>query len=282
MTAAIPDPAATIVLLSGDTPPGIFFVRRHAASAFMANAWVFPGGRLDVLDRDPRALGRLDGVDTRALIARMHGVEDAEAALALVVCAIRETFEEAGILLATGPDGAALDLARRAALVPARQALIHDEISFPTLLVDLDVRLDGGALAYFDHWITPPIEKRRFDTRFFVARAPADQEPRHDARETTDSVWLDAAAALARHDIGDFGLAPPTFWILGELARHTDVPAVVDWAAERPVPAVRPTVVTADGALCIALPGDPLYPGDAHPDGGLHRVVWRGRSWSRV
>lgn len=281
MIAAVPDPAATIVLLSGEAPPEVFFVRRHARSAFMANAWVFPGGRLDVLDRDQRVFDRLDGVDVAGLVARMHGVDDAEPALALVVCALRETYEEAGILLGTDGAGAPLGPDRVAALAAARPAVLSGDVSFPSLLVELDLRLDGGALTYFDHWITPPIEKRRFDTRFFVARAPAGQEPRHDAAETTDSIWLGAEAALTRHAAGALSLAPPTFWILGELARHADAAGLIAWAAGRPVPAIRPTVVTVDGALCIALPGDPLHPSGPPATATLERIVWDGRSWIR-
>ncbi|TNF25300.1 MAG: hypothetical protein EP329_23360 [Deltaproteobacteria bacterium] len=281
MTAQ-PDPSATIVLLAEDTPPPeIFFVRRHARSAFMANAWVFPGGRLDVLDFDQRVFARLDGVDAAGLVARMHGVDEPDVARALVVCALRETFEEAGVLLGTEPSGAPLVGPRVAALAEARAALLAGELSFPSMLVELDVRLDGGALVYFDHWITPPIEKRRFDTRFFVARAPAAQEPRHDAAETTDSAWLSAPRALDRHAVGDLGLAPPTFWILGDLARHADADAILAWAAAREVPAIRPSVSPVDGALCIALPGDPLHPVHAGPDAPRRRVVWGGTCWTR-
>jgi len=281
-TAPTVDPAATIVLLAEDAPPpDIFLVRRHAKSAFMANAWVFPGGRLDVLDFDQRAFARLDGVDAARLVARMHGVSEVDVARALVVCALRETFEEAGVLLGTMADGSPLDEERVTALASARAELLAGEISFPRLLADLDLRLDGGGLVYFDHWITPPLEKRRFDTRFFVARTPSGQSPRHDEGETTASTWLSASAALERHASGELGLAPPTFWILGELARHTDAESALGWAAARDVPPILPAIVPVGDALCVALPGDPLHPAPAAEVARPRRVVWSERSWTR-
>ena len=278
MTVATPEPSATVVLCSRTEPVEYFFVQRSAASAFMPNAWVFPGGRLDILDRDPRVLRRLVGLDADALAARMHGVEEAETAAALAVCALRETFEESGLLLHTGGP-----LSRKAALELRNYRLrVRDGgASFPALLESLDLYLDGAALTYLDHWVTPPIESRRFDTRFFIAAAPPGRTPRPDHFETRAAGRHAARDALARHAAGDFPLAPPTFWILGELAQFARADEGLAWAAAREVPPVRPTVVQVDGALAIALPGDPLYPGDAGAAGPPRRVVWGGTSWSR-
>lgn len=277
-------PAATLVLAreparAPGTSPEICFVRRHGNSAFMANAWVFPGGRLDVLDRDVRALERVRGLDPGRLLGRMHGVSDPDEALGLAICALRETFEEAGVLLATARDGRGPD---RAALAEARVALNAGTRSFPAILDELDLWLDGGALTYFDHWITPPVERRRYDTRFFVARAPADQEAAHDAAETTDAWWADPTRALSRHASSeDFALSPPTFWIVGDLADRADLGDVERWAAAREVPPVRPAVVSVDGRMGIALPGDPLHPGGAVDGAAPRRMVWNGAAWIR-
>lgn len=275
--------AATLVLTRGAAAAGggveVCFVRRHAKSAFMANAWVFPGGRLDVLDRDVRALERLRGLDTGPLLARMHGVSDPDEALGLAICAIRETFEEAGVLLATAADGGAPD---RAALAEAREALNQGARSFPAILDDLDLWLDGGALVYFDHWITPPVERRRYDTRFFVARAPAGQEAAHDAAETTDACWATPTAVLARHRSSeDFALSPPTFWIVGDLAERADPADVARWAAARDVPPVRPAIMSVDERMAIVLPGDPLHPGGGVAGAAPRRMIWTGAAWVR-
>jgi len=276
--ASMPEPAATVVLLSGTSVPRVHLLQRAARSAFMPSAWVFPGGRLDILDRAPRALERVDGLDGESLAARMHGVDTAELALALAICAAREAFEESGVLLATP---ASLARVPQPELQRARARLCAGDLSFPKLLVEYDLRIDGGALTYFDHWITPPLEARRFDTRFFVARVDGGQNVVPDMAEVHAAEHLSPVEALERHAAGALALAPPTFWILGELAALGTAEAVLAWAAAREVPPVRPSMVQVDGVMAVVLPGDPLHPGPTTADAGTRRVVWRGDAWKR-
>jgi 8-oxo-dGTP pyrophosphatase MutT (NUDIX family) len=285
--AQAPRPAATLVLLregDGDVPFEIFFVRRHHRAAFMANAYVFPGGRVDAADSAPTTVARLDGLDLEALAARSHGLTTADEAAAHAVCAIRETFEEAGVLLArraaalvqtaSGPD--------RARFADHREALNTGRLAFGELLEAEELRLAGDQLVYFAHWITPKAEQRRYDTRFFVAFAPPAQLWRHDERETTDSRWLSPQAALAAYEgEGAFQLAPPTWAILRDLAALPDRQAVLAWAAAADVAPIEPHLTAAPGgSLTLALPGDPLHP--TTPDATTpNRIVLREGRWAK-
>lgn len=264
-------PAATVVLVGEGGPPRVLFLQRHKESGFMARAHVFPGGRVDAADADPGVLERVAGVDAGALGARM-GLQP-ETALAHVVAAIRETFEEAGILLGHPAR------ADQAEIEGWRDRLNSGDVSFAAMVQACELTLDGGALTYFAHWVTPPLEPKRYDTRFFLAHAPRGQRPKHDGHETTASVWLDAAAALAEHAAGRFALAPPTWRILGDVASAPDEDALFALAvpAER-VPRIMPHAVQEGGALVLALPGDPLHP-ESPNAGSLARVVLRDGRW---
>lgn len=282
-----PRPAATLVLLregDADVPFEIFLVRRHHRSAFMANAYVFPGGRVDAADSAPATVARLDGLDGAALAARSHGMSTAEEAAAHAICAIRETFEEAGVLLARR--GSQLlrtaEGSDRQRFADHREALNAGSLSFGELLEAEELRLAGDQLVYFAHWITPKAEKRRYDTRFFVAFAPPAQAERHDDRETTDSRWLAPAAALAAYEgEGAFQLAPPTWAILRDLAALPDREAVLAWAAAADVSPIEPHLTAAaGGGLTLALPGDPLHP--ASPEAAAtNRIVLRDGRWAK-
>lgn len=264
-------PAATVVLVGEGGPPQVLFLRRHKQSGFMAQAHVFPGGRVDAADADPGLLARLGGVDGGALGVRM-GLEP-ETALAHVVAAIRETFEEAGILLGRAAH------ADRAEVEGWRDRLNGGDASFAAMAQACELTLDGGALTYFAHWVTPPIEPKRYDTRFFLARAPAGQRSKHDGHETTASVWLDATAALAEHAAGRFTLAPPTWRILGDVASAPDEDTFFALASPGEcVPRIMPHAVQEGGALVLALPGDPLHP--ESPNAESHaRIVLREGRW---
>ncbi len=259
-----PAPAATVVLLDDRRPARVFLVKRHGRAAFMANAYVFPGGRVDPADAAATPLIR--GVDAAALAGRMRELAAPADALTHLVGAARETFEEAGALLASPRAGAWPEGLDAAALEVARRRVHSGEIGFLELLTRWDLVIDGASLVYFDHWITPPLESRRFDTRFFVTRAPAGQRYRHDDEETTASCWLTAAEALARHARGELGLAPPTFWILRQLRELGSADAALAWAAAREVPPIRPAVQADGSRLIISL--------DARG-----RVLWRGDHW---
>jgi 8-oxo-dGTP pyrophosphatase MutT (NUDIX family) len=231
----VPRLAATVMLVRDLAPRGIevFVVRRSARSAFMPDAYVFPGGALDAGDAAPQAVARLDSVPA--------GVP-AEFAVA----AIRELFEEAGVLLAHRPDGAP---PAHGDVAAARVALARD--GFDATIERLQLTLSGSALSYYSRWITPPVETtRRFDTRFFVARAPEGQRASADAVETHDGLWISPADALARGDRGEIVLVFPTRKHLERLAGFGSVAELVEHTHERTPRPIMPDV-DADGTISL-------------------------------
>jgi len=242
----------------------------------MANAYVFPGGRLDAEDASPALLERL-GRCSEASTALMEGVESRSVARAHLVAAVRETFEESGILLAVRSSG------ERVTPPPEWQRDLNGGVrTFESLLVDEDLVMTADSLAYFAHWITPTFEPRRYDARFFLAIVPEGVVGHHDGKETTESLWITPASALERHARGDLFLAPPQWQVLGQLAAFDATRDLLAWAGdlERVAP-IQPHRFTVDGTFALALPGDPEHPesGDVSPDGGYHRIVLREGAW---
>ncbi|MEC9073153.1 MAG: NUDIX hydrolase [Myxococcota bacterium] len=279
MSAAVPRPAATVVLVrEASTGLEVFLLRRHAKSGFMANAYVFPGGRLDEADTEPALIERLEGIDPQKLCHEMRGSGSPERAAGHLIACIRETFEESGVLLATRVGGGQAIEQERAQ--EWRDRLNAGEVSFLDVVQSLDLVLNGSSVAYFAHWITPTAESRRYDTRFFLAVSPEGQSGVHDGHETTDSLWIAPGEALDAHAKGGLMLAPPQWFLLGKLAALSDAQSAVRWARQRAVPTVQPTIGTVDGALVIALPGDPIHEGGADPDGALRRIVMSDGRWT--
>ena len=243
--------AATVVLLRDEAQGfSVFMVRRHAKSGFMAGAYVFPGGTLDEADRDPRLLARTSG-RTAAEAARALGEDDEGRALGLHVAALRETFEEAGVLLAEALDG--LELA------PFRERL-HGGEPFLTILDELGVSLRADALTPWARWVTPTVERRRYDARFFIARAPESQEAAHDRIEVTAGEWLTPSGALARWEGGEIQLPPPTLRTLEQLRAYATIDAVIADARTRTPKVVMPVFQQIGEVVALTLPGDPEHP----------------------
>lgn len=209
----------------------VYLTRRSARSRFMPDAVVFPGGAVDESD---------------AILARSAGADNIAggASATLAVAALRELFEEAGILLARDATGGTIQIAAHD--LAALRAELLAGLSFATLLERRAFALDFGALAYYSNWITPATEPIRFDAHFFIARAPARQIAAADAIEVHDGVWLAPAAALAASDRGELHLRFPTRKHLERLARFDDIDALVAHARARTVTPVAP-VERADG-----------------------------------
>lgn len=252
-----PRPAATVVLLR-DAPggPQVLLLRRHRRSGFAAGAWVFPGGVVDARDREGALLERLDG-PTPGEWARRLGIVDAGEALGYVAAAIREAFEETGILLAH-PDPVTPPPADAAeSLEVARRALLNDVVSLREVVVGNGLRLSGGELVYIAHWITPTPEPRRYDTRFFAAHAPAGAECTvHDA-EMTDALWLTPAQAVRRFEAGEMTLLPPTVHTLRQLARFATWEQMRAWLRDAPVPSILPRMERDAEGVAIVVPDQP-------------------------
>jgi 8-oxo-dGTP pyrophosphatase MutT (NUDIX family) len=252
-----PRPAATVVLLR-DGPAGleVFMVRRHEATAFMGGAYVFPGGRVDAGDRDVADPSWCDGIDVAA--ARLATLPAADA-IAFHVAALRELFEEAGVLLARDSSGGfASDVTTR---FRRYRADVHAGRWSMREVIDREhVRLALDALLPFAHWVTPPIDVRQFDTRFFVARVPPDQTPAHDETETTDSTWVMPADALAQAIRDEIVLPLPTWTTLRELEPLRTVDDALAWTRRHHIVRRMPQLVERDGRRMLVLPGDPLHP----------------------
>jgi len=257
-TTLPPRPAATLLLLrNGSLGPETFLLQRTTSAAFLAGAHVFPGGALDQADRDVRVLRRVAGISEAQASARM-GVQSG--GLAYWVAAIRECFEEAGILLAESEEGRAPDAARMAALARYREPLHAGKLAFHEFLEQERLVLCGGALAYFGHWITAPGRARRFDTRFFLALAPVNQPGAHDGTELIDSLWLSPAEALEREARGAMQLVFATRNTLADLQRFARAEEAFDHAREVEVETNRACwALGADGAAALFRRRDPQY-----------------------
>jgi 8-oxo-dGTP pyrophosphatase MutT (NUDIX family) len=254
LVPAVPRPAATVVLLrDAEGGPEALLLRRHRRSGFAADAWVFPGGVVDESDRAAAAADRLDGPSPAEWARRLQLGDPAEAA-GYVTAAIREAFEETGILLAH-PDRVGTphaDLAE--SLAVARRALLNEVVTLRDVAVGNGLRLAGDELIYVGHWITPEPEPRRYDTRFFAARAPAGAVcDAHDA-EMTDSVWLHPAEAVARFHHGQLKLLPPTVHTLQRLDGYADWNALRAALQDAPVPGITPRMERRPGGVAIVVP----------------------------
>jgi 8-oxo-dGTP pyrophosphatase MutT (NUDIX family) len=238
-------PAATVVLLrDGADGPEALLMRRHERSGFVPGAWVFPGGRVDPADRAP------------PLAAGCRGLPpDPTPAPWFWMAAIREAFEETGVLLARvgGPPdpaspGWVADASSDPEVEAVRRSLMDDEATLGDVVDRLGVTLDAGPMVHAAHWVTPVVEPRRYDTHFFVAAVPDGRRARPDPREMVDAVWLTAAAALDRFETGTLPMVFPTVKTLESLAGFGSVDALVDAVRERPVDRILPRLVrTATG-----------------------------------
>ena len=264
----IKDASTVIVLRETDAGIETFMLCRHQQSGFMGGAHVFPGGKVDPSDC---ASGWLDRVDRSAKeLSEELGETDAQSGLGLLVAAVRETFEEAGVLLASAAPGA--DLAR------AREQL-HSGASFFALADQIDMKIDSTAITPYARWITPKMESRRFDTRFYIAIVPEGQSASYDGTETTSAAWLSPAGAIEDMLAGRIKLAPPTVRTLQWLAGFNDAKSVIADALSRKPPLVRPRIVTGRAGWFLALPGDPEHPERDAVLPGSTRMVFDDGAW---
>lgn len=247
----VPIRLASTILLVRDGAQGleVFMVVRHQEIDFASGALVFPGGKLAPGDRDPRVASRCTGIE---------GLSEDQRALR--VAAIREAFEECGLLLARPRNGSALSADRLAALgARYRTPLDRGEIGIADLLEAEDLELTCETLVPFAHWITPPIMAKRFDTWFYLAVAPSEQAALHDGREAVDSVWLRPDDAVAQEKAGTRTIVPATLLNVQKLGFSRSVEEALSAARRDPVVEVLPTVERREGGVLLRIPAEAGY-----------------------
>ena len=257
--------AATVMLVRDSEPDGgmeVFMLRRNLNSDFVGGAYVFPGGAVDEADRHADLEAVCRGLSDDGASVQL-GIDSG--GLAFWVAAIRECFEEAGVLLAGAADDDAKvlsfaddEVAERFRI--HRKAVDNGEKRLLEVCDQEGLHLIVDRVHYFSHWITPVGPPRRYDTRFFVAAAPPDQEPLHDDRETIASLWVKPQDALDRHRAGELEMIFPTIRNLEAIARFdrsADLLAAA--AAITDIPAILPRIIDDEGGVRIVLPGDPGY-----------------------
>jgi 8-oxo-dGTP pyrophosphatase MutT (NUDIX family) len=248
-TPAEPRQAATVLLLR-DGVPGleVYLLRRIKGMPFAGGMTAYPGGGVDPRDGDTEIAW---AGPPPAQWAEAFGCDE-RTARELVCAAVRETFEEAGVLLAGSDDGSVVPDVSGDDWEDQRQALLTRELSLAELLAGRGLALRSDLLRPFAHWITPPAEPRRYDTKFFAAALPVGQEARHVSGEADEADWLTPTAALAELSAGARPMLPPTTHTLGQLEPFPDVAAALAGSPPEPLHPISPTFEkTADGMWAV-------------------------------
>ena len=239
-------PAATILLLRDDPAFEVLMVKRHHQIDFASGALVFPGGKSHAGDHDPAWAEHVLGWE--AFDADQRGLR---------IAAIREVFEEAGILLAVRRNGE--PIGGEACPMDVRQAVDAGRTPFLDVVRDLEARLDLAALTVFARWITPAMMPKRFDTWFYAVRAPDDQLAACDGRETVDAEWIAPSEALRLAQAGERKVIFPTRMNLQLLAEAASAVDAVARSQARPLVTVEPKVQSREAGRVLVLPTDAGY-----------------------
>lgn len=245
-------PAATILLLRDDPTFEVLMVKRHHQIDFASGALVFPGGKSHAGDHDPAWSDHIAGWD--AFDGEQRGLR---------IAAIREVFEEAGILLGRRLDGS--PIGGEACPLDVRKAVDAGELAFLDVVRDLGVRLELEALTVFARWITPPLTPKRFDTWFYAVRAPDDQLAACDGRETVDAEWIAPGEVLRMAAAGERKVIFPTRMNVQLLAEAQSAQDCVDRARGRTLVTVLPQIEDRPGGRVLVLPSDAGYGDVAEP-----------------
>ncbi len=278
-------PAATVILLRD--PYRVFMVRRELTQNFLAGVCVFPGGKMDEQDRDEdlAVLARgMDGAQARALLNEPD--LDECTALGLFCAAIRELFEEAGILLAYTSNGSLIDFTdqdTRKRYNDYRKAIHEKELSLKDLARQENLTLAVDSLLPYSRWIAPGAVKKRFDTRFFLCRLPLGQKTDYDPVELMSYEWRTPGEILRQANSGEIKLIPPTLKTIHELSSFDCIDRLYRYVQSRPIYPILPEVYAEDDSIVMKLPHDPEYSlqGYKHPPcpDEPSRLIFSGGIW---
>lgn len=240
----VPRPASTVALVrEGAGGPEVLLLRRPRRSSFAASAWVFPGG---VVDHGDAAAGRTMLGRSAEEWARRLGMP-ASRAVSFVAAALREAWEETGILLSDPRIDAVAGHS-------ARIRLLAGDTTLDGALAEEGLRLDARGVVYIAHWVTPEPETRRYDTRFFLAIVSSDTECDLLGDELREGRWVSAGAAVEAYAAGDLRLLPPTVHTLHRLAAYRSVREMADAEGDAPVRTILPTMRREDRGVVIEIP----------------------------
>ncbi|MGI4812367.1 MAG: NUDIX hydrolase [Janthinobacterium lividum] len=275
--AAIPlRPAATVMLLRDGTQGlEVFMLKRHDRSDVHGGVFVFPGGKVDAADAQLDAAAHLDSTPAQLFDSLGDASLSTQQALAFHVSALRELFEECGVLLTADTSDA---LSAQAA------ATLQGGLTFNEMLRQHGLRLSTANLQIHSRWITPVMTMtgKRFDTHFFAALLPEGVSPRHDNHEAVESVWLTPRKALQMYWQGEMLLAPPQIMSLANLARYVSAADVLADARRRTPPVILPEVSGGDADRIVAFPGDERHSISAAVIPGPTRLAFRGGRFEPV
>ena len=256
-STVIPKQASTVIILRqaidrGHGPFEVLMVRRHADSLFVPDCYVFPGGCIDDDDCSQESASFCSELDRQKAFQILGDMPTEEMALGAWVAAVRETFEETGIMLSSGfhdPD----------TLARCRRKLLKGEIKFTDILKRGKWTLSIGGLRYFAHWITPEPLPYRYDVRFFVTVMPANQEATHDGIELTGFTWITPRQALAEYQQNRFKMVLPTIMTLRELGHFDSIDAVIQSVKTKIVPSILTKLAEKDGRIVEAMPDGKFF-----------------------
>jgi 8-oxo-dGTP pyrophosphatase MutT (NUDIX family) len=267
-----PRPAASVILLrDGVDGLEVFLVKRHGLSDTFGGAFVFPGGKIDQGDRELEPERHLDRSEADLQASLHEGPDEGPGGVGLYVGALRELFEECGVLCAEGVRTRDVELAA---------SLLREGRGFDEVLAMMALRLQTRSMQPWSRWITPrqaSLSTKRFDTRFFLSALPEGQQAVHDNREAVDSVWVRPLAALQAYWQRQMDFAPPQIMSLAHLSRFGRVQDAFTDSAGRKPPLIQPEPFEIDGERTVTYPGDPLHPIQQRAMPGPTRLVYRNR-----
>ena len=262
--AVIPKKAATVIVLRDKEPEGfdVFLLKRHEKSSFMGGNYVYPGGRVDRDDGSLEICSLSKGMTFEEAQKILRGTFSPEESFAHWVAAIRELFEEAGVLLAYDQKGNLFQLRNRddrEKYLHYRKLLQEGKTNICEMAQKENLLLALDQLHYYAHWITPEAQSQRFDTRFFLTRYPSGQEASHDQKETTAGIWITPKKALEENLRGDVILSPPTLKTLEDLSRFKSTDEVFNSRRKEDIRPILPILTKVTSGPLIIFPWDPEY-----------------------